>query len=676
VNHATRIPARLRKALAGMGIALASTLVAIVLVRVPLIGTIEWKIYDLEFRTLTDPAKASRDIVMVKIDDESIERMDKAFDLGRFPWSRDTYAVLLDYLARAHPRAVSFDLVLTERDRSQQGAEYDQQLVDATRRLGNVIHAIEVNDTYEEQPASPSTAPYRLTSEVEEHRCVRLPFDTLAKAARLSGTTFTVLDSDGPIRRSVPFVRQGDSYYPSLGIATAMVALGLTPSDIFLDAEALHVGAARIPLLPVTPEYVRPIKTRHMLVRYPAPPFADRRRLVSSYRSFPFCDLFLSELQLREGKKPEVDPESFRDKIVFIGTTAAGLHDLMTTPFGAQGKMPGMQIHAAVVDNILNQSFLKRATPLAWGLLLAAATLLSGMLGVYLGFWRALLVSAGIAVGIAGTASWSFTHGTWLPVAPAFLGLGIAQFSSVAYRYFVEDRARRQVKNLFSRYVSPAVVKELIEDPSKARLGGQRRDMTVLFSDIRGFTTFSESGQPENVILQLNEYLSRMVHLLFKHHGTLDKFVGDMIMALFNAPIPDPDHADHAVQMALAMFRELDVLNRRWREEGKSGFDIGVGINTGDMIVGNVGSERTLSYTVIGDNVNLGSRLESLNKEYHSHIIISDATRRQLKGSYPIRPLGIVKVKGKSQEVSIFEVCLSQEELIAKEAEAISSTPQ
>jgi adenylate cyclase len=360
----------------------------------------------------------------------------------------------------------------------------------------------------------------------------------------------------------------------------------------------------------------------------------------------------------------------FRDKIIFIGTTAAGLHDLFQTPFGSEGKMPGMQIHASVVDSILSRSFLRPARTTWIIALLVISTLLVGLLGVYLGFWWALLAALAVGIADAGVAALSFRNGVWLACVPTVAGLIIAQFSSVAYKYFVEDKAKRQVKALFSRYVSPAVVKELIDDPSKARLGGHRREMSVLFSDIRGFTTLSEAGRPEDVIRQLNEYFSRMVELLFQHHGTLDKFVGDMIMGLFNAPVLDPDHADHAVQMALAMLRELKVLNERWRGEGRPSFDIGVGVNTGDMIVGNVGSERTLSYTVIGDNVNLGSRLESLNKEFKSHIIISESTKNLLRGSYFIRPLGSVKVKGKTRDVSIYEVCVSEEELCQKEAAA------
>jgi adenylate cyclase len=663
-------PARYRKPRIGLAIALISSAAAILFSQLPLLRTMEWKVYDLQFRALTETSNASPDIVLVKIDDESVERMDQAFDLGRFPWGRDTYAMLLEYLARSHPRAITFDLLLLEGDRSSQGHEWDTQLVEATRRLGNVVHAVEVDDTYDRKPQSPALTGYQLTHEVEEHRGVKLPFAPLGQASRMLGNTFTVLDADGPVRRIVPFVRQGDDYYPSLGVATAMVALGLRPTDIRLDSTGLHIGSSVVPLLDVQPEYVHRIQTRHMLVRYLAPPYLDRERKTTSYRSYSFCDLFLSELQLRDHKKPKIDPEVFRNKIVFVGTTAAGLHDLFQTPFGAQGTMPGMQIHATVVDNILQQSFMRRANGISWGLLLGISTLLVSMLGVHLSFWWALLASLGIACADAGLAAWSFQHGVWLPCVPAILGLVTAQFTSVVYKYFGEDKAKRQVKALFSRYVSPAVVKELIEDPSKARLGGERREMTVLFSDIRGFTTFSEAGQPEDVILQLNEYFSRMVELLFDHHGTLDKFVGDMIMGLFNAPVLDPDHADHAVQMALSMLRELERLNEHWRSQGRPGFDIGIGINTGEMIVGNVGSERTLSYTVIGDHVNLGSRLESLNKEYRSHIIISEATRTRLRGKHWIRPLGTVMVKGKSREVEIFEVCTSEDEWKQKELAA------
>jgi len=664
-------PAKRKKLAAGLAIAACSAVITFLLCQIPLLKTIEWKVYDLQFRTLSQPSKASPEIVMVKIDDESIERMDRALDLGRFPWPRDVYKDLLNYFNRAKPRAITFDILFLERDKSAEGKTRDQDFVDATQQLGNVVHAIEVNDTFNSVPIPVlKGGGYSLGTEIEEHSSFKLPFDTLSSSARMLGHTFMPLDADGPVRRSVPFVRQGSTFYPSLSIATAMVALNLHPADVRLDHYGLHLGDRIIPLAEVRPEYVNRIRTRHSLINYRGPAFADSARTLTTYRSYRFCDLYLSELQIEAGEKPSIDPAVFQDKIILVGTTASGLHDVFQTPFGSAGAMPGMQIHASVVDSILNRSFLRPAGNKGTIALLAASTLLVGLGGVYLGFWPAVLLAMGVGFADLGAAAFCFRKGIWLACVPAITGLTLAEFSSVAYKYFIEDKAKRQVRTLFSRYVSPEVVKELTEDPSKARLGGQRREMTVLFSDIRGFTTLSEAGKPEEVLRQLNEYFGRMVELLFRHQGTLDKFVGDMIMALFNAPVLDPEHADHAVEMALAMIRELNQLNERWKSQGMPTFDIGIGINTGEMIVGNIGSERTLSYTVIGDNVNLGSRLESLNKEYDSHIIISEATRQALKGSYFVRSLGNARVKGKTKEVPIYEVCASREELQQKEAAA------
>ncbi len=222
--------------------------------------------------------------------------------------------------------------------------------------------------------------------------------------------------------------------------------------------------------------------------------------------------------------------------------------------------------------------------------------------------------------------------------------------------YFVEGREKRRVKRLFSRYVSKDVYQQLMASPTDAVLGGQRRRMTVLFSDMRGFTTLSERGNPEDLVLQLNQYFTRMVEVVFAHRGTVDKFVGDMVMALFGAPLDDEEHADHAVQTALAMVDALQDLNRQWLAAGRSALDIGIGINSGEMIAGNIGSDTIMSYTVIGDNVNLGARLESLNKEFGTRILISDATRQLLRGTYNVVPLGEVTVKGKTNAVAIFDV--------------------
>lgn len=648
----------LRKLGIGLAIAAGSFLAALLLSRTALFTTMEWKIYDLEFRRFANhPERANPDIVMVKIDDLSVERMADN-DLGRFPWPRDTYAVLLEYLERSGPKTVAFDIVFTEEDKSKvgerSGAEADAELVGATKKSGRVVHSIDVTDAID-SPTPPGPK-FELPRTVEKHRSVRLPFSGLAESSRMLGHTFFVLDADGPVRRAVPFVQKEGTFYPSLSIATAMLVLNVDPSNVSMDTEGLHLGSRIIPLFDLNQEYVEKIQARHILIPYKGPAFTDDQRTTTTYRSYRFWDLFLSELELRDGKKPEVDPALFRDKIVFVGTTASGLHDIFQTPYGDEGAMPGMQIHASVLDAILSNSFLRKASGSTSFALQSTTALALGLLGACLAMWWTIPAAVAVLGIDIVWAAVSFQHGVWLPLVPAGLTVFIAEFSTVAYKYLIEDRAKRQIRALFARFVAPPVVAELEKDPSKAQLGGHRREMTVLFSDIRGFTTLSEAHEPEAIIDQLNEYFTHMVELLHRHKGQLDKFVGDMIMGLFNAVKDDADHADHAVQMGLAMLRELENLNRKWESEGKPRFDIGVGINTGDMIAGLVGSEETLSYTVIGDNVNLGSRLESLNKEYRCHIIISEFTYRQLKGSYNVTPLGSVKVKGKTREVAIYEV--------------------
>jgi adenylate cyclase len=369
-----------------------------------------------------------------------------------------------------------------------------------------------------------------------------------------------------------------------------------------------------------------------MLIRYPGPVLSGS---TPTYQDYSFYDLFYSEQQLLAGVKPDVDPARFKDRIVIIGTTAPGLSDLFTTPF-ALGKMPGMQVHASVIDDVLSSRFTRPAPGWVTIAVLVAAALVVALVSMFASLWITLVVTASLLAVLAVGSLTLFERGIWLHLAAPAVGVALASFGGIAYQYLIEGREKRVIKRLFARYVAPDVFHHLMADPSRARLGGDRREMTVLFSDIRGFTTVTERGNAEDIVGQLNEYFTRMVAVLFDHRGTLDKFVGDMVMALFGAPLEDPDHAEHAVAAALAMRRELAALNRDWAAHGRPELDIGIGINTGEMVAGNIGSAAIMSYTVIGDAVNLGSRLESLNKQYGTHIIISESTRQRLKGRYHI----------------------------------------
>jgi adenylate cyclase len=653
-----------RRLLIGIAIGAAAALVAAGVGLLPFVETVERKTYDWRIQVTADPASARRDIVLVSIDESSIRNLEA--QVGRWPWPRMVHASLIDFLARGPAKVIVYDVIFAERDRRSfsigeeawTGGESDRALVDATARAGNVVHVVDVagEGGGAAQPDFPVRQAFRLDGRIETRKRASPPFEELARASRALGHSFVVADPDGPVRRAVPFVRVAGEFLPSLPTAAALVASGIAPGSVRTDASSLLFGSRRVPLVDRELDSYEPgpHPSRRMLIRFPGG-LLDRRTGRPTYADYSFYDLFYSEIQIEAGQQPKVDPALFKDVIVVVGTTAAGLHDLITVPF-SEGKMPGMQIHASVIDNLLSGRFLAPSPAWAGLILSLVCAVMSGVSIMRLGVWPGLGVSSVVtALGGAGAVA-AFARGTWVPVVEPGMALVLAAFGGVAYQYFVEGREKRQVKKLFSRYVSKDVFDQLMADPSSARLGGQRREMTVLFSDIRGFTTFSEQGEPEDIVAQLNEYFSRMVDVVFEHRGTLDKFVGDAVMALFGAPVDDPDHAEHAVQAGLAMLRELDALNRAWAGRGRPPLAIGIGVNTGDMVAGNIGSEAIMSYTVIGDAVNLGSRLESLNKQHGTSLIVSETTRGRLKGRYDIRPLGDVVVKGKTRPVAIYEV--------------------
>jgi adenylate cyclase len=656
----------LRRLFAGFGIGLAAALLALGLGFLPFVRTVELKSYDWRMRATADPSKARTDIVLVDIDEQSIRILAPFF--GRWPWPRMVHAHLLNYLARARPKVVLYDILFTEEDRQTftlgdeqwTGQRSDEELATAARDLGRAVF---VGDATTERirggtgsaPEEPPSLPgprFTLDPSIEGRPSFHAPMPRLLTAAAGVAHDFSVLDEDGVMRRYVPFVRVGPAYIPSLAVAGALAALDLKPQQVRLDATHLHLGNRHVPLITaqIPKRDGSTVLGRRALINYRGKWQTARR----TYPTYPFSQLFQSEEQLLADEKPVVEPSLFRDKIVIVGGTAAALYDQKSVPFAQ--KMSGPEMHAQMLDSILSNRFLEQAPRgVAIGTVLGAA-LVAAVITAAIGPWSGVLCGLALGSALVFGLTMAFGRGYWVPLVEPALATSFATFGGVAYQYFVEGREKRRVARLFSRYVSKDVYDQLLASPDDARLGGTRRHMTVLFSDIRGFTSVSERGEPEAIVGQLNQYFSTMVPIVFANKGTVDKFVGDMIMALFSAPLDDPDHADHAVQAAMAMMEELARLNSQWAADGQPTLDIGIGINTGEMVAGNLGSETIMSYTVIGDNVNLGARLESLNKDYRTRVIISDATRSALKGRYDIRALGPVVVKGKSVPVEIFEV--------------------
>jgi adenylate cyclase len=626
-------------------IPLAAALVAGALGLLGFFRNIELDTYDRRVAATARPAAPSDRITMVLIDNDSVRRMEEA--VGRWPWPRLVHATVIDYLAAAGAKVIGYDIVFAERDLRKfmvgdtewTGEESDAALVDSTRKAGNVIHAAEVAGAELADPsrelAVDLIAP-ALNVKLPPYGCVETrprlspPLPALAQASRAIGHTLFILDPDGPVRRVAPVVQVGERTIPAFSLAIANVVGGAGAPAVSRD----HGQCAAL------------VPWRGAALNPNGQP---------TFPYYSFYDLFYSQQQILEGQKPGIDPALFKDRIVIVGGNAEGLNETFTTPF-PEGEINGPEIHANMLDALLSNRSIVRSPAWATVVLTLAGAGIVGAAGLFLNAW----LTGAVALAASALLVWQsvslFARGTWIPLVVPTLAIILAFVGDLAWKYFVEGRDKRLIKKMFSRYVSKDVFDQLVANPSLAALGGARRHMTVLFSDIRGFTTMSEKGTPEEVVAQLNQLFTRMVSVVFDHRGTVDKFVGDMVMALYGAPLDDADHADHAVQTALAMIRALHEMNQEWQRQGKPTLDIGIGINTGPMVAGNIGSDTIMSYTVIGDAVNLGARLESLNKDYHTRIIISEFTRAELKGRYDIHPLGDVVVKGKTKPVAIFEV--------------------
>ncbi len=470
-------------------------------------------------------------------------------------------------------------------------------------------------------------------------------------------------DKDGTIRSANLVVRYGNQYVPSMALKSVMLAknLGLL---LKLDQDPMEPDAKRITSISLTdPETAEEVKN--------IPVDAQGRMLINYAGSnYSFPHMSVAELfndketalvsQRSEGKPHEFEvnkAEWIKDKIFLFGATAIGIYDLRVTPFSEN--FPGPEIHTNIIDNLLQEDYLLKAStePTYMLITLTIIGLALSSLISYLGAITGMLISAGsLFIVYFYDKIFLFKNGVVTTIVfPLFL-IGVLYIALTFYKYLTEERKKKELRGTFAKYVSPSVVNEILKDPSNIELGGKKQRMTVMFSDVRGFTTISEKLEPTKLGDILNMYLTPMTRLVFDYKGTLDKYMGDAIMAFWGAPISFPDHAIQACHCALKMMIKLKDLNKQFEALNLPHIDIGIGINTGDMSVGNMGSDIVRSYTVMGDSVNLGSRLEGINKEYGTHIIISEFTYQEVKDHFVCREVDWVRVKGKKLPVKIYEL--------------------
>jgi adenylate cyclase len=505
----------------------------------------------------------------------------------------------------------------------------------------------------------------------------------VARGTKHTGFFNTEQDADGTIRRKLLVVRTGNSYFPSLSLKAYLVANGYNASPKLTMNPVTHskeVGELEVTSND-TGERVLDIPVdgqARLLLNYAGPqkmyPYLSFADLMSDSPDAQIEQRVWNprtqswELTIRKVKKADF----IKDKIFVVGATATGIYDLRVTPF--EENYPGAETHLNAIDNIMQRQFFHAPAGerVYMAIILLAMGLTLSLALSYLGAVSGLLLTLAFLIGTALIDQYYlFKNGLIVSIIwPLFLVM-VLYVAMTFYRYFTEERGKKELRQTFQKYVSPAIVNEILSHPKNIELGGKKANLTVFFSDVRGFTTISEKLDPRALSDLLNSYLTPMTDIVFKNRGTLDKYMGDAIMAFFGAPIPFPGHAAHACRCALQSLDKLFELQREYQKKGLPTIDIGIGLNTGEVSVGNMGSETVRSYTVMGDAVNLASRLEGINKQYGTRVILSEMTYVEVKDSFVCREVDRVRVKGKILPVKIFELIVEGKEAPPERRESL-----
>ena len=657
----------LARYLLGLALLLAMLGHAAQVYRIGLLDRLDAIFYDARLR-LTMPGGVDERVVIVDIDEKSLAEQ------GRWPWGRDRLALLMDRLFdRYGVKLVGFDVVFAEPDVSSgikalaalaardlrdnaafQGAfrelkpqlDYDARFAAALKNrqaiLGYYLSNLEGGHSSGVLPAPtlPAEAfagkPLAITR--WQSHGGNLPLFQAAAAG--AGHFNPLVDFDGISRRIPLLAEYQGAYYEALALAMVRAQAGFPPVlPGFADASDSYAGLEWLELPTGKGGLHIPVDANvAALIPFRGP-----------QGSFPY-------VSATDVLNERVAADKLKDRIVLVGTTAPGLMDLRATPVAAA--YAGVEVHANLIAGMLDGSIKYQPA-----YLLAAdvlQVLLAGLLLVLLlprlSPLRATLLAV-LLVSILSFANFALWQAANLvmPFAAVFSLVLLLYALNMSWGYFVESKTKRQFAELFGQYVPPELVDEMARNPESYSMEGRRAELTVLFSDVRGFTTISEGLQPDQLAALMNEYLGAMTAIVRRHRGTLDKYIGDAIMAFWGAPVSDPEHARHAVLTALEMQQALAGLNQRLQAKGWPELKIGVGINTGPMTVGDMGSPVRKSYTVLGDAVNLGSRLEGITKQYGVGIIVGEGTRAQLGKDFVLRELDRVRVKGKAEPVGIYE---------------------
>ncbi len=595
------------------------------------------------------PGPATDRIKLILLDQNSLDWGARENGLS-WPWPREVYAPVIDFCLRSGARAVVFDVICSEP--SVYGASDDAALGEAIRRapafVGTLFGGKETGSGAA-WPKDVRKPPLRIEHLNEwlaglRNKGVVMPYASfpipeVASSASILGNVMDGPDVDGVFRRVSPLRVFDGRPVLSLGLAPYAAAdgSGKGVSSARIRRHALHIGTFSVPM----------DRSGKAILRFRGPS--------GTHPTYSAASVIQSELRLRAGEPPTLDVDVFKDSYVFFGFSAPGLHDLRPTPVG--NVYPGVEIYATMLDNLLSRDFMVDAPRLP----VAAATL---VLALASGFavvlfsrkaWQSLLM-IGIFLPVPAAAGMAaYTLGVWWPVVVDQSAVVVSLVAGVAFNYVTEGRQKAFLKHAFKHYLSPAVIERILEDPSKLKLGGERRELTIFFSDLQGFSSISERLDPEPLTGLLNDYLSDMTDIIMEEGGTLDKYEGDAIIAFWNAPLEQPDHAVRACRAALRCQRKLAERREEFRKRTGETLRARIGIHTGMVVVGNMGSRSRFDYTVLGDAANLASRLEGANKPFGTYLMVSEVTWAQVDGKLSGREIGRLRVVGRKAPVRVYE---------------------
>lgn len=590
---------------------------------------LELRTYDWRMHYATKKPLSGK-VVIVSIDEQSLK------ELGRWDsWSRDKFPEIINKIKENGAKVIGVDVLFIEKSKN------DSKLIKYIKNgitVGSFVIDFSANKNVEIPEKLRESSYHNVLSDkgkVLSGSNIIYPFDEILKSYALLGHINMLPDDDGVIRREIAGIGYEGTIFPSFAIQIYKLYKNIESEDIlFVPGQALFFNNQKVTL-----DY-----NSTFLIHYKG-----------QEGTFPYIsasDVYFDRIQMN----------LFKDKIVLVGATAIGLYDLRVTPLSQN--MPGIEKHANVIENLINDEFIYVAP---WYILYLS---LFVIYFIYLFIGKSLKVKGVSLLGASVFLGYSFIAFFLFSQYRFYLNLihpviaNISLFIGVlVYKYYVEESQSREIKRIFSSYVSDKIVNELIKNPEMAKLGGIKKEITVLFSDVRGFTTFSEKHTPEEVVMYLNELLGAMTDVIMKYDGTLDKFVGDEIMALWNVPLPQPDHPLRAVKCAIEMIRKNRDLSEKWKQEGKEALYMGIGINTGEAVVGNMGAEnKKMDYTAIGDTVNLGARIEALTRSLDADILITEYVYEKIKDfEKELENVNIIEcppqqVKGKKDFIKVYKI--------------------